>query len=249
MKTVIIGSGNVAYHLAKAFTQNNIKVHQIFGRNEIELSKISNEFDIPYSNQKLEDAELYIIAVSDSSVENVSERIKNENALVAHTSGSLPKEILKGNYRKASFYPLQTFSKTKDLDYSKIPFFIEAEDQIDEKSLVELASIISDNVETSTYEKRKYIHLTAVFACNFVNHLFARAKEISDSQDLDFNYFLPLISETVKKIYHLDPKLAQTGPAVRGDERVLKLHEQLIKNEEQLHIYKTLNESIKKMYQ
>lgn len=249
MKTVIIGSGNVAYHLAKAFTQNNIKVHQIFGRNEIELSKISNEFDIPYSNENLEEAELYIIAVSDSAVENISELINNENALVAHTSGSLPKEILKGNYRKASFYPLQTFSKTKNLDYSKIPFFIEAEDQIDEKSLFELATIISDNVEVSTYEKRKYIHLTAVFACNFVNHLFARAKEISDSQDLDFNYFLPLINETVEKIHHLDPKLAQTGPAARGDERVLKLHEELIKNEEQLNIYKTLNESIKKMYQ
>ena len=249
MKTVIIGSGNVAYHLAKAFTQNNIKVHQIFGRNEIELSKISNEFDIPYSNENLEEAELYIIAVSDSAVENISELIKNENALVAHTSGSLAKEILKGNYRKASFYPLQTFSKTKNLDYSKIPFFIEAEDQIDEKSLFELATIISDNVEVSTYEKRKYIHLTAVFACNFVNHLFARAKEISDSQDLDFNYFLPLINETVEKIYHLDPKSAQTGPAVRGDERVLKLHEELITNEEQLDIYKTLNESIKKMYQ
>ncbi|KFC24480.1 Rossmann-like and DUF2520 domain-containing protein [Chryseobacterium sp. FH1] len=249
MKTVIIGSGNVAYHLAKAFTQNNIKVHQIYGRNEIELSKISNEFNIPYSNENLEEAELYIIAVSDSSVEKVSELIKNENALVAHTSGSLPKEILKGNYRKASFYPLQTFSKTKNLDYSKIPFFIEADNQIDEKSLFELASIISNNVEISTYEKRKYIHLTAVFACNFVNHLFARAKEISDSQDLDFNYFIPLINETVEKIHHLDPKLAQTGPAVRGDERVLKLHEELIKNEEELNIYKTLNESIKKMYQ
>lgn len=249
MKTVIIGSGNVAYHLTKAFIQNHIKVHQIFGRNETELSKISKEFDIPHSTEKLDDADLYIIAVSDSSVENVSELIKNENTLVAHTSGSLPKEILKGNYRKASFYPLQTFSKTKDLDYSKIPFFIEAEDQIDEKSLVEIASVISDNVEISTYEKRKYIHLTAVFACNFVNHLFARAKEISDSQDLDFSYFLPLINETVEKIYHLDPKSAQTGPAVRGDERILKLHEDLIKNEEQLKIYKTLNDSIKKMYQ
>lgn len=249
MKIVIIGSGNVAYHLAKAFTQNNIKVSQIFGRNEVELSKISSEFNIPFSTDQLEDAEFYIIAVSDSAVENVSELIKNENTLVAHTSGSLPMEILKGNYRKASFYPLQTFSKTKNLEYSKIPFFIEAENQIDEKSLFELASIISENVETSDYEKRKYIHLTAVFACNFVNHLFARAKEISDSQDLDFNYFIPLIDETVEKIHHLEPKTAQTGPAVRGDERVLKLHEELITNDEHLKIYQLMNESIKKMYQ
>ena len=248
MKIVIIGSGNVAYHLAKAFTQNNNKVSQIFGRNEVELSKISSEFNIPFSTDQLEDAEFYIIAVSDSAVENVSELIKNENTLVAHTSGSLPMEILKGNYRKASFYPLQTFSKTKNLEYSKIPFFIEAENQIDEKSLFELASIISENVETSDYEKRKYIHLTAVFACNFVNHLFARAKEISDSQHLDFNYFIPLIDETVEKIHHLEPKSAQTGPAVRGDERVLKLHEVLIKDEEHRKIYNTMNESIKKMY-
>lgn len=249
MKTVIIGSGNVAYHLAKAFTQNNIKVSQIFGRNEVELNKISEELNIPSSTKELADADLYLISVSDSSVEQVSDLIKNENALVAHTSGSLPLEILKGNYRKASFYPLQTFSKTKNLDYSKIPFFIEAENQIDEKSLFELASIISENVETSDYERRKYIHLTAVFACNFVNHLFARAKEISDSQDLNFNYFIPLIDETVEKIHHLEPKSAQTGPAVRGDERVLKLHEDLITDEEHLKIYQLMNESIKKMYQ
>ena len=249
MKIVIIGSGNVAYHLAKAFTQNNIEVSQIFGRNEVELNKISEELNIPYSTKDLDDADLYLISVSDSAVEQVSDLIKNEKALVAHTSGSLPIETLKGNYRKASFYPLQTFSKTKNLDYSKIPFFIEAENQIDEKSLFELASLISDNVETSDYEKRKYIHLTAVFACNFVNHLFARAKEISDSQDLDFNFFVPLIDETVEKIHHLEPKSAQTGPAVRGDERILKLHEELITNDEHLKIYNTMNESIQKMYQ
>ena len=249
MKIVIIGSGNVAYHLAKAFTQNNIEVSQIFGRNEVELNKISEELNIPYSTKDLDDADLYLISVSDSAVEQVSDLIKTEKALVAHTSGSLPIETLNGDYRKASFYPLQTFSKTKNLDYSKIPFFIEAENQIDEKSLFELASLISDNVETSDYEKRKYIHLTAVFACNFVNHLFARAKEISDSQDLDFNYFVPLIDETVEKIHHLEPKSAQTGPAVRGDERVLKLHEDLITDEEHLKIYQLMNESIKKIYQ
>lgn len=248
MKTVIIGSGNVAYHLAKAFKQNNITVHQIFGRNDIELENISEEFNIPFSTEQLEDADFYLISVSDNAVEEVSSWIKKDDVLVAHTSGSLPMEILKGNYRKASFYPLQTFSKTKNLDYSKIPFFIEAESQVDEKSLFELASIISENVETSDYERRKYIHLTAVFACNFVNHLFARAKEISDSQDLPFQYFIPLIDETVEKIHHLEPKLAQTGPAVRGDERVLKLHEDLITKEEHLRIYQMMNESIKKMY-
>lgn len=100
----------------------------------------------------------------------------------------------------------------------------------------------------SSYEKRKYIHLTAVFACNFVNHLFARAQEISDSQEIPFSYFLPLIHETVDKINTLPPKDAQTGPAVRNDFRVLQLHEKLLKGTP-LEIYKTLNQSIKEMYE
>jgi predicted short-subunit dehydrogenase-like oxidoreductase (DUF2520 family) len=248
MQTVIIGSGNVAYHLAKAFTQNNIPLIQIFGRNEEELKKISEELNIPYSTKDLTDADLYIICVSDQSVENVSKLITKKDCLVAHTSGSLPKEILIGEYRKSSFYPLQTFSKSKDLDYSKIPFFIETENDDDQKTLSELASKISENVMKSDHEKRKYIHLTAVFACNFVNHLFSRAKEISDAQEIPFDYFLPLIDETVKKIHEIEPKSAQTGPAVRNDTRVLELHKQLLKDES-LEIYKTMNHSIKKMYE
>ncbi len=248
MQIVLIGSGNVAFHLAKAFTEAQIPVSQIFGRNTTELQKISEQFSIPSSTETLADADLYIISVSDSSITEVSSLIKNKNVLVAHTSGSVSREALNGNYRKSVFYPLQTFSKSKNLDYSKIPFFIDAENENDEEILKNLASKISKNVMLANDEKRKYIHLTAVFACNFVNHLYARAKEISDSQGIPFDYFLPLIDETTQKIHELEPKLAQTGPAIRNDEKVLKLHESLLTDEEKLKIYKTLNESIKKMY-
>ena len=248
MQIVLIGSGNVAFHLAKAFTEAQIPISQIFGRNTTELQKISEQFSIPFSTETLADSDLYIISVSDSSIAEVSSLIKNENALVAHTSGSVSREALSGNYRKSVFYPLQTFSKSKNLDYSKIPFFIDAENENDEEILKNLASKISKNVMLANDEKRKYIHLTAVFACNFVNHLYARAKEISDSQGIPFDYFLPLIDETTQKIHELEPKLAQTGPAIRNDEKVLKLHESLLTDEEKLKIYKTLNESIKKMY-
>lgn len=248
MQIVLIGSGNVAFHLAKAFTEAQIPISQIFGRNTTELQKISEQFSIPFSTETLVDADLYIISVTDSSIAEVSSLIKNENALVAHTSGSVSREALSGNYRKSVFYPLQTFSKSKNLDYSKIPFFIDAENENDEEILKNLASKISKNVMIANNEKRKYIHLTAVFACNFVNHLYARAKEISDSQGIPFDYFLPLIDETTQKIHELEPKLAQTGPAIRNDEKVLKLHESLLTDEEKLKIYKTLNESIKKMY-
>ena len=248
MQIVLIGSGNVAFHLAKAFSEAQIPISQIFGRNTTELQKISEQFSIPFSTETLVDADLYIISVSDSSITEVSSLIKNENALVTHTSGSVSREALSGNFRKSVFYPLQTFSKSKNLDYSKIPFFIDAENENDEEILKNLASKISKNVMLANDEKRKYIHLTAVFACNFVNHLYARAKEISDSQGIPFDYFLPLIDETTQKIHELEPKLAQTGPAIRNDEKVLKLHESLLTDEEKLKIYKTLNESIKKMY-
>ena len=249
MKIVIIGSGNVAYHLAKAFQENRIPVSQLFGRNENDLKFISEQLQIPFSTTQLQDADLYLICVSDGSISEVSKLITKENCLVAHTSGSLPKEILEGNFRKASFYPLQTFSKSKKLDYKEVPFFVESDDENDLELLKNLALNISKKVMISSYEKRKYIHLTAVFACNFVNHLFARAKEISDSQEIPFDYFLPLIKETTAKIEILEPKLAQTGPAIRNDERVLKAHEDLITDEEQLKIYKIMNESIKKMYE
>ena len=249
MKIAILGSGNVAYHLAKMFKEKNIPISQIFGRNEKDLQEISEQFEIPFSTTELADAELYFIAVNDDAVAAISKNIKNQNSLVAHTSGSLPKEILEGNYRKASFYPLQTFSKSKMLQYSEIPFFVEGENEEDSQILENLALKISEKVMKSDYEKRKYIHLTAVFACNFVNHLFARAKEISDSQQIPFHYFLPLIKETTSKIEKIEPKLAQTGPAIRNDEKILQLHEALITEEEHLKMYQVMNESIKKMYE
>lgn len=249
MKIVILGSGNVAYHLAQAFQKKKIPICQIFGRNEDDLKEISEKFKIPFSTNKIADADIYLIAVSDDSIEEISKKIKKENCVVAHTSGSLPKNILSGKYRKASFYPLQTFSKSKNVHYAEIPFFVEADNKTDLQKLKNLGLKISKNVIESTYEKRKYIHLTAVFACNFVNHLFARAKEISDSQEIPFQYFLPLIKETTSKIEKMDPKLAQTGPAIRNDEKILELHYNLLQGSEQKKIYKIMNESIKKMYE
>ncbi len=113
MQIVIIGSGNVAYHLAKAFKESGVEVSQIFGRNATELSKISEELHIPFSTETLANAYLYLISVSDSSIAEVSQFIKKDNVLVAHTSGSVSREALNGSFRKSVFYPLQTFSKSK----------------------------------------------------------------------------------------------------------------------------------------
>ncbi len=249
MKTVLIGSGNVGGNRARAFRQNGLEINQIFGRNCTALREISSELAIPYSCEELAAADLYLICVSDNAIAEVSALITNPNCLVAHTSGSLPKEILQGAYRKACFYPMQTFSRNKPLNYQEIPFFIEAENPTDEQTLFGMAGQISNRVLKADYEKRKYIHLTAVFSCNFVNHLFARAKEIADTEEIPFEYFRPLIAETFEKLKTMEPVEAQTGPAVRNDTRVLELHEQLISNPETRQIYQVMNESIKKMYE
>ncbi len=122
MEIVIIGSGNVAFHLNNAFHEANIKVSQLFGRNEEALKLMSETTQVPYSINTLRNADLYIICVKDDVIAEVSQIIKNENALVVHTSGSMPKDVLEGNHRKGCFYPLQTFSKSKVLDYTEIPF-------------------------------------------------------------------------------------------------------------------------------
>lgn len=248
MDIVIIGSGNVAHHIAHALSKQNKSAIQIFARNQKEVEAIGKSAEIPYSTTELAPADLYLLCVSDRAIEDVSKWITNPNALVAHTSGSMPMESLVGPYRKACFYPLQTFSKTKELSFETVPIFIETQHEKDFKMLEDLAQSLSQFVEKADYEKRKYIHLTAVFACNFVNHLYARAKEISDSQSLPFSYFIPLMQETLEKINHLDPKDAQTGPAVRGDTRVLQLHEALLQSPSQHKLYRVLNESIEQMY-
>ena len=249
MKIVILGSGNVAYHLVKAFTQNRVEVAQIFGRNATELQNISTEFGIPFSTNNIVEADVYIICVRDSVIGEVSESIPYTQCIVAHTSGAVSRETLRGNFQKAVLYPLQTFSKLKELDYAQIPFFVDAENDNTKAELQSLAQKISTKVAFADDEKRKYIHLTAVFACNFTNHLYARAKEIADEQNIPFEYFLPLIDETTNKIHQIDPKNAQTGPALRNDLAVLQSHELLIHNPESLLIFTALNNSIKKMYE
>ena len=124
MRTVILGTGNVAWHLAHALKKSGIDLKQIYGRNTIELKNLQDATGIDVSSTHLEKADLYLLCVSDSALEEVSVLITDPNVLVAHTSGSLPTEVLKGKYRKACFYPMQTFSKQATLDYSQIPFFI-----------------------------------------------------------------------------------------------------------------------------
>ncbi|TFG72325.1 MAG: DUF2520 domain-containing protein, partial [Flavobacteriales bacterium] len=229
LKVVLIGTGKVAKHLFDAFRLGNaIEVVQVIGRHSEPL----RHFDMVSTNLIAEkyvlDADVYIIAVSDGAIAEVSRSFENRNGLVVHTSGSIPGNALSGHNRRGVFYPLQTFSSERAIDFRNVPLCIEAKDPIDLKLLHLMASSISDMVYEIDSEQRKYLHLAAVFANNFTNHMYVLADQICKENGLPFEMLRPLIMETAKKIEHHSPLLMQTGPAIRHDATVLKMHAELL---------------------
>lgn len=205
----LIGSGNVATHLERAFKDKA----EIFVVNPHTFEGFNTNADFS------------IIAVSDNAIREVAAKIPDSESIIAHTSGSTPADILsfKGN-KYGVFYPLQTFSKARDLNYKEIPFFIEACDDDTESRLLKLASLVSDNVSIADSEKRKALHVASVFACNFANHLWNIADQILKNNGLHFNMIQPLLKETLNKTKDLTPAQAQTGPAIRKDTNTMASH-------------------------
>jgi len=230
-KIVLIGTGNVGTQLAKNLVKRGLDVLQVSGRSFVELPA---------------DAGLYILAVKDDAIPDVVARMPDTKGIVAHTAGSVDMAVLAGKFaRYGVFYPLQTFSKSRDVDFSEIPVFLEANDEKTLSELKNVASILTKNINEANSEKRKYLHLSAVFACNFVNHLYALAGDIVQKAGYDIDVLLPLINETSAKIRELPPREAQTGPAVRNDKTVMNRHLELLKGDEKLQeIYSLLSESI-----
>jgi len=244
-KVSIIGSGNVAQHLIQAFQLNSqIELIQVFARKKetvyhlIDVDKITSDY-----NQLL-CADLYIIAVTDDAIVEVSAQIPFENKFVVHTSGTLPLEALNKNNRKGVFYPLQTFSKDKAVNFKTIPICLEAQNEKDLQTLTQIANSISDAVYTINSEQRKALHVAAVYVNNFVNHLYQIGNEICDNNLLAFDILKPLILETANKIVTLSPKEAQTGPAKRNDHLTIEAHKRFLTNENQVAIYQLLTQSI-----
>ena len=223
---LLIGKGNVATHLYNAFLKAEaINILQISSRN---LSKIPK-------------ADITIIAVSDDVIAEVSSKIKNK--FVVHTSGSVRLNDLKNKYNKGVFYMLQTCSKDKEIDFSEIPFCLEAENEKDYNLLKTLALSIGQKVYSISSKQRKTIHVAAVFVNNFTNHLYKIGNDICKQNNVPFEILLPLIKETSLKIEQLEPKNAQTGPAIRKDKKTINNHLNLL-NDDQQEIYKILTKSI-----
>ncbi|MFA7687561.1 MAG: Rossmann-like and DUF2520 domain-containing protein [Moheibacter sp.] len=251
MKSVVIlGAGNVAFHLTRALIENTVNVRQIFNRTLERAAEVGEANKVAYTDQisKLEKAELYIIASSDSAVEELSHYIPYDDTLVVHTSGSLGTNVLKGDYRKGVFYPFQTFTKKKNLRYEDVPFFVEAENKEDEDALFRLAEKISNEVHRAGSEKRLQIHLAGVWVSNFVNHLYYIGHKICEKNDIPFDVLRPLIEETALKVQDLTPFDAQTGPARRNDEMIIHKHLDILGDSRLQQLYQLLTDSIQRTY-
>ncbi len=249
---VILGAGNVAFHLTRALIENTLNVRQIFNRTLEKAQEIGEANRISYTDKisEIEKADLYIIASADSGIEEFSHYIPYDDVLVVHTSGSSPMSTLKGDYRKGVLYPLQTFSRERNMRYDNIPFFIEAENPEDLIKLNNLAKRVSNEVHELDFAARMQVHMTGVWANNFVNHLYYIAGNICEQNNVPFDVLLPLIQETANKVIELHPKDAQTGPAKRGDQLIIDRHLEELQNDSRLlQIYQIMTDSIKRVYE
>jgi len=246
VSVTLLGAGNVATHLFRAFNSSNeVNVTQWYNRSLLPLSSYKNQVNITNDINDLEDTDIYILAVSDGAISKLSSQINLKNKLVVHTSGSVNIHELDKKHKRGVFYPLQSFSKSIKLDFKDVPICIETLDKADYHILKSLAIIIGSPVKKVNSEQRKILHLAAVYVNNFTNQLYRIAHEITESEAVDFSLLKPLLLETAKKVQDISPYLAQTGPAKRNDIKTIKKHLTLLKKEQHKAIYKLLTQSIK----
>jgi predicted short-subunit dehydrogenase-like oxidoreductase (DUF2520 family) len=246
---VLIGAGNVASQLGMALQEKGFFIAQVYSRTLTSARTLGDKLQADYTDQLSElipDAGFYIFAVKDSVLPEILNKCPALSGLWVHTAGSVPMNIFSGyTYRYGVLYPLQTFSKDRKVSFAEIPFFIEACQPADELLLETIARALSGKVVRLSSEKRKQLHLAAVFACNFTNHLYTLAARILEENGLPFDLLQPLIRETAAKIETLHPKDAQTGPAVRYDENIINQQLEMLKEKPPLQeIYRLLSGSI-----
>ena len=248
----IIGTGNVAWHLAPALENAGHTITEVYSRDIHRASKVTGRLyatepkdDLDFSGSE---AEIYIIAVSDHAIPAIADSIiLPEGSILVHTSGSMPLQVLA--YSSATytgiFYPLQSFSKSREIDFEEVPLLLESDDQAILQKLKILAKSLSPQQYVVKSKDRMALHVAAVFASNFTNHLMRLAEDIMNRQGLDFDMLKPLIIEQINKSLEMGAKQAQTGPALRGDINTLDLHYQFLNyNEQVAEIYKLISQDI-----
>ena len=236
MKIVLIGRGRLATNLEHALLSAG---HEVASVNSHTLESLPLEADV------------FIVAVKDAALADViREATKGrENQLFVHTAGSMPMVMFKGlTAHYGVFYPMQTFSKERLVDFNDISVFLETNDDASMERLKMLAATLTTHIYELDSEGRKQLHLAAVFACNFVNHCYALSAEVLAAKGLPFSVMLPLVDETAQKVHELAPKDAQTGPAVRGDQNVMQMQANMLAgNSAVKQIYEALSNDIQRL--
>lgn len=253
MNIVCIGSGNVATHLAIALKAVGADIVQVWSR-DIKNAEVLAALTKAEPISKWADLDLfadcYLIAVKDDAIAEIAAHLTEVRGIVVHTSGATPLNALTGSGTGYGvLYPLQTFSKTKAVDLTRVPFCIEAESPQILDKISAIAHLLSPLVSQVSSAQRKILHLAAVFACNFSNHLYHLSAELLEKHQLKFDLLKPLILETAEKVQSALPGTVQTGPAVRNDQETINRHLDLLNGSPELQeIYATLSNSIKKTH-
>ncbi len=250
-KIIFIGAGNLATSLSLALKKKGFSICQVFSRTEESARELARKLDCLWTTNILEikdDADLYIFSVKDSALQDLLVTMPPNNGVWVHTAGSMPISVFpESNNNCGVFYPLQTFSKNRPVDFTDIPIFLEARTSKVYDLLENIAKQLSNNIIQVSSLQRQYLHIAAVFACNFANHMYAIAENILSAHKLDFKSLIPLIQETAQKTTSFHPIDAQTGPAVRYDENVINKHIALLSDTPTLQtLYKELSRNIHK---
>jgi len=246
---VLVGAGNVATHLGRALQRAGHVVKAVYSRTEASARLLSGELEVPAftSLEELPEADLYVLSVKDDALSEVVSRLcpGREGSMFVHTAGSVSLSVFANKARQYGvIYPLQTFSRRHEVDFAEVPLFVEASDGESLRTLLGLARSLSRNVVEMDGLSRARMHLSAVFVCNFVNHLYALGEQAMEQCGLSFELLLPLIDETARKVHVLSPRKAQTGPAVRGDESVMARQEAMIDSPVVRQLYRLMSKSI-----
>lgn len=245
---VLIGAGNLATNIGLAMQKNGLSIGQVYSRTEQSASVLAQKLNTTYTTdlaQVRTDADFYLYALKDDVLTNVAEQINVPNAMHIHTAGSVPVSVFSVNKKNYGvLYPLQTFSKNRKVNFNNIPLFIEANTPQNLQKLRALAEEISTEVYELDSQNREKLHLAAVFACNFTNRMYAIANDLVADAQLPFKILLPLIDETAKKVHSMEPRQAQTGPAVRYDKKIIDKHIAMLEDGYLKMMYELISENI-----
>lgn len=252
---ILIGAGNLATQAGLALTKGGYTIEQVFSRTKDSAGNLADKLHAQWTTSKadiLKEADFYIFSVKDDALEElIKEIVPGRKGVFLHTAGSMPMDVFK-TYAKhyGVAYPMQTFSKTFEADFNKIPCFVECSDYSTFLETIGLFGSICGSIHRLDSEKRKYLHLAAVFACNFTNHCYALADKILQEQGIPFRLMQPLVEETARKAFTIPPKEAQTGPAVRFDETIIRKQEALLKDHPEMQkLYDVMSKSIHQLSQ